>query len=89
MEVRFSQREIDWLNDYCGHTGMSIEGVARHAVRLLSLVVATPGGLEAMRLIAEKAIVPKWGPMPPIPEPSNAGDASPEQSATKPSPKEG
>ena len=68
MEIRFSARELDWLNDYAGNQGMSIEAAVRQALRFYSLVIATPGAAQAVSALASARLGPMREPMPPLPQ---------------------
>lgn len=74
MNIDFTQREIDWLNNYAGNHDMGISAAVRHAVRMLSLVEATPGAREALEALNASRMPPKYQPMEPLPQ--SQGDKS-------------
>ncbi len=67
MNINFSEREIDWLNNYAGNHDMSIEATVRHAVRCLSLLEGTPGAWDAVRDLDRARLGSKYQPMLPLP----------------------
>lgn len=66
--IGFTQREIDWLNNYAGNHEMSLEAAVRHAVRMLSTIEGTPGASAVLLAMVQAHIGPKYQPMPPLPE---------------------
>lgn len=67
MNIEFSQREIDWLNNYAGNHGLTIPAAVRQAVRVMSLMEGTPGAWDAVNKLAREWLGPKYEPMPPLP----------------------
>lgn len=70
MDVNFSPREIDWLNNYAGNKDLTIPAAVRQAVRVLSLVEGTPGAWDAINKLTSDRLGPKYDPLPPLPAPS-------------------
>lgn len=48
MNIDFSERELDWLNNYAGNHDLSLEATVRLALRMLSLIEGTPGARETI-----------------------------------------
>lgn len=67
MNIEFTEREIDWLNNYAGSKDLSIPAAVRQAVRVLSLLEGTPGAWDAVNKCTLAHIGPKYDPMPPLP----------------------
>lgn len=70
MDVNFTPREIDWLNNYAGNKDLTIPAAVRQAVRVLSLIEGTPGAWDAINKLTSERLGPKYDPMPPLPESS-------------------
>lgn len=70
MDVNFSPREIDWLNNYAGNKDLTVPAAVRQAVRVLSLVEGTPGAWDAINKLTSDRLGPKYDPLPPLPESS-------------------
>lgn len=67
MNVDFSPREIDWLNNYAGNHGLTVPAAVRQAVRVMSLMEGTPGAWDAVNKLSREWLGPKYEPMPPLP----------------------
>lgn len=74
MNIEFSARELDWLNNYAGNMDLSIEAVVRKAVRVLSLMEGLPGAWDAINALTQEKLGPKYDPMPPLPDSAGGGE---------------
>lgn len=64
MYVNFSEQEINWLNNYAGNHGLTIPAAVRQALRIFSLVEATPGALDWLTKQTRDQLGSKYEPMP-------------------------
>ena len=68
MEVLFSDREVDWLNNYAGNHDLTLPATVRHAVRVLSLIEGTPGAWDAIHALSPLRASKTYCPMSPLPD---------------------
>jgi hypothetical protein len=64
VDINFSAKELNWLNNYAGNHDLTVHATVRQAVRLFSLIEATPGALEWLTKQTREQLGSKDEPMP-------------------------